>query len=111
MGLLDRHGEVRTKVIANTTRENLYGEVRCHVESGSEVFTDAWRAYQGLSPEYVHQVIDHAEKYVEGHIHTNGIENYWSLLKRTIHGTYVSVEPFICSVILMSRLSDLMLEK
>lgn len=94
MGLLDRHGDVRTKVIPDTKRETLHGEVKCHVESGSEVFTDAFRSYGGLSPEYVHQVIDHAEKYVEGHVHTNGIENYWSLLKRTIHGTYVSVEPF-----------------
>jgi hypothetical protein len=64
------------------------------VNPGSEVFTDALKSYQNLNDEYVHQVIDHAEKYVDGQIHTNGLENYWSLLKRCIRGTYVSVEPF-----------------
>ncbi len=99
MGLLERHGldktsKVRAKVVPNTQRETLQGEVRNAVEPGSEVFTDAYVSYKGLDPEYVHQVIDHAEAYVNGHIHTNGIENFWSLLKRAIKGTYVSVEPF-----------------
>ena len=99
MGLLERHGEnkpskVRTKVVPNTGSEILQGEVRKHVKAGSEVFTDALASYKGLNPEYVHQVIDHAEAYVNGHIHTNGIENFWSLLKRAIKGTYVSVEPY-----------------
>ena len=58
------------------------------------MFTDAWIAYNGLDPEYVHNVIDHAETYVQGNVHTNGIENFWSLLKRGLKGTYVSVEPF-----------------
>jgi hypothetical protein len=53
-----------------------------------------WRSYNGLDADYVHQVIDHAESYVNGNIHTNGIENFWSLLKRGLKGTYVSVEPF-----------------
>ena len=66
---------------------------------GSELFTDELASYLGLDAEYVHQVINHAEKYVEGHVHTNGMENYWSLLKRTIKGTYVSVEPFHCFAI------------
>jgi len=57
------------------------------------VFSDGWPAYEGLD-EYTHAVINHAEKYVEGNVHTNGIENFWSLLKRTLRGTYVSVEPF-----------------
>jgi hypothetical protein len=65
-----------------------------HVEAGSTVNTDAHFSYQGLSREYAHVVIDHAEAYVDGTIHTNGLENYWSLLKRSIKGTYVSVEPF-----------------
>lgn len=65
-----------------------------HVEQGSELFTDGWKGYSGLHANYIHQVIDHAEKYVDGQIHTNGIENFWSLLKRGIKGTYVSVEPF-----------------
>jgi hypothetical protein len=94
MGLLECHGEVRTKVVCDTTRETLHGEVKCHVEKGAELFTDAWKAYKGLDEEYIHQVIDHAEQYVKGNIHTKGIENFWSLLKRSIKGTYVSVEPF-----------------
>jgi hypothetical protein len=68
--------------------------VRTHVAKGGELMTDAYTAYQGLDKEYVHQFIDHAEKYVEGQVHTNGIENFWSLLKRALKGTYVSVEPF-----------------
>jgi transposase-like protein len=94
MGLLERHGEVRTKVIKDTSHKTLHDEIRSHVEFGSEVFTDTLRSYFGLRDDYVHQVIDHAEKYVDGKIHTNSIENFWSLLKRGIKGTYVSVEPF-----------------
>jgi transposase-like protein len=96
-GLLERHGDsskVRTKVIFDRSQETLQGEVRKHVEPGAEVFTDAHRSYMGLSAEYVHQFTDHAETYVRGNVHTNGIENFWSLLKRGIKGTYVSVEPF-----------------
>jgi hypothetical protein len=68
--------------------------VRRTVEPGSEVFTDALKSYIGLDDEYVHQVIDHAEAYARGKVHTNGLENFWSLLKRGIRGTYVNVEPF-----------------
>ncbi|MDX6269899.1 MAG: hypothetical protein QOD28_1122 [Acidobacteriota bacterium] len=94
MGLLERNGKVRAKVIGNNKRETLHSEVRAHVEHGAELFTDAWVSYNGLDTDYIHQVINHAEKYVDGKIHTNGIENFWSLLKRGIKGTYVSVEPF-----------------
>ena len=94
MGLLERHGEVRTRVVPDTKRRTLQVEVRENVEPGSEVHTDALRSYRGLDPEYVHKVVDHAEQYVDGHVHTNGLENFWSLLKRGIKGTYVSVEPF-----------------
>ncbi len=97
MGLLERHGEdskVRAKVIFDRSRETLQGEVMRHVEPGAEVFTDAHRSYMGLSAEYVYQFTDHAQEYVRGNVHTNGIENFWSLLKRSIKGTYVSVEPF-----------------
>jgi hypothetical protein len=62
MGLVERNGKVRAKVIADATRETLHGEVRQHIEQGAEVFTDGWKAYGGLRPDYVHQVIDHAEK-------------------------------------------------
>lgn len=99
MGLLERHGpekssRVRIKVIADRKRKTLAPEVRQNVIGGSEVFTDALKSYDDLSADYVHQVIDHAEEYVRGQVHTNGIENFWSLLKRSIKGTYVSVEPF-----------------
>lgn len=114
MGLLERHGidksqkiidtigtkekkasRVRAKVIQNTDKETLHGEVKAHVQPGSEVFTDAHISYRGLDPEYVHQFVDHAEAYVKDQVvHTNGMENFWSLLKRGIKGTYVSVEPF-----------------
>jgi len=94
MGLLERNGKVRAKVIANATRETLQGEVRENVEPGAVLFTDGWRSYRGLAADYIHNVIEHAEKYVDGQIHTNGIENFWSLLKRGIKGTYVSVEPY-----------------
>jgi transposase-like protein len=99
MGLLARHGEdghstVRAKVVPNTRNKTLGPEVRQHVEPGAEVFTDALASYNDLSADYVHKVIDHAECYAEGRIHTNGMENFWSLLKRAIKGTYVSVEPF-----------------
>jgi transposase-like protein len=94
MGLLERNGKVRAKVINDATRETLHNEVRSNVEAGAELFTDGHRGYSGLHADYIHQVIDHAEKYVDGQIHTNSIENFWSLLKRGIKGTYVSVEPF-----------------
>lgn len=94
MGLLERHGEVRTMVVSNTKRRMLHGEVNKHVEAGSIVYSDALASYNQLENEYTHKVINHAERYVNGQIHNNGIENFWSLLKRTLKGTYVSVEPF-----------------
>ena len=69
-------------------------EVRENVEPGSEVHTDALASYRGLDAEYVHNVVDYAETYVRGHVHVNGLENVWSLLKRGTQGTYVSVEPY-----------------
>lgn len=65
-----------------------------HVEAGSALYSDALKSYSELAAEYAHEVIDHAIAYVNGNVHTNGIENFWSLLKRSISGTYVSVEPF-----------------
>ncbi len=65
-----------------------------NVETGSQVFTDEWAGCWRMDEEYVHNVINHAEKYVEGNVHTNTLENFWSLLKRGINGTYVAVEPF-----------------
>ncbi|HSU59854.1 MAG TPA: IS1595 family transposase [Bryobacteraceae bacterium] len=94
MGILERGGEVRTSVVPNRRKKALQAEVRKHVEAGSALYTDALLSYDGLAQEYAHGVIDHAEQYVDGKIHTNGLENFWSLLKRSINGTYVSVEPF-----------------
>lgn len=94
IGLLQRNGEVRTKVLPNVKRHAIHGEVTKHVETGSTVYSDALRSYNQLDQEYVHNVINHAVEYVRGHVHTNGIENFWSLLKRTLGGTYISVEPF-----------------
>ncbi len=94
MGLLERHGEVRAMVVPNTKRHMLHGEVSRHVEQGATVYTDALASYNRLGDDYIHNVIEHAERYVNGHIHTNGIENFWALLKRSLGGTYISVEPF-----------------
>ena len=115
MGLLERHGfdksqkvidsldrdkkskkasRVKATVVPDTRRNTLQSEVRTNVEAGAELFTDELTSYTGLAPEYIHQFVNHAEEYVRGHVHTNGMENFWSLLKRTIKGTYVSVEPF-----------------
>jgi transposase-like protein len=94
MGILERGGKVRTIVVPNRKKSALQTEVRKHVEAGSSLYTDALLSYEGLATDYAHQVVDHAVQYVDGKIHTNGLENFWSLLKRGISGTYVSVEPF-----------------
>lgn len=87
-------GKVRTKVVPRRRKGNLQSMVRENVEPGSALYSDALKSYDGLDSEYAHQVIDHAEKYVDGNVHTNGLENFWCLLKRGIGGTYVSVEPY-----------------
>src|SRR5947209_1885228 len=93
-GLLDREtGKVRTSVVGTRRKHHLHKEIRENVAPGSELNTDALKSYDGLS-EYTHKVVDHAEAYVDGTVHTNRMENFWSLLKRAIKGTYVSVEPF-----------------
>lgn len=94
MGVLNRDGEVRAMIVPDTTKGTLQGKVREHLEPGSAVYSDAWRSYLGLAEDYDHQTVDHAEKYVNGRVHTNGIENFWSLLKRSLKGIYASVEPF-----------------
>jgi transposase-like protein len=98
MGLLQRHGKdasrVRTVPVETARRSQLQPIVMDNVQDGATIYTDALKSYDRLGVYYEHKVIDHAEKYVDGVVHTNGLENYWSLLKRTIRGTYVSVEPF-----------------
>ena len=95
MGLVDRKTKkIRLRHVADTSGPTLQGFVREYVQGGSYIYSDAWRSYNGLSADYVHQVIDHAERYVDGEVHTNTIENFWSLLKRGLKGTYIAVEPF-----------------
>lgn len=99
MGLLERNSperasRVKLRVVRNVRRHGLQKEIKEGVVKGSEIYTDQLRSYSGLEKEYVHNVIDHAECYAKGHVLTNGLENFWSLLKRGIKGTYVSVEPF-----------------
>jgi transposase-like protein len=94
MGILERGGKIRTTVVPNRKKAALQGEVRKHVTAGTALYSDALMSYEGLATDYAHQVVDHAVQYVDGRVHTNGLENFWSLLKRGISGTYVSVEPF-----------------
>src|SRR5205814_1170436 len=82
------------KVVPNTRRPELCGNVREYVVPGSTVNTDALMSYDDLSKDYDRQIIDHLECYAKGQVHTNGLENFWSLLKRGLKGTYVNVEPF-----------------
>jgi transposase-like protein len=99
MGLLERHPEkgksrIRTQQLSTLRSHEVQGIVRANVEQGARLNTDSFSSYTGLDSDYVHNVIDHAECYVKGTVHTNGAENFWSLLKRAIKGTYVSIEPF-----------------
>jgi transposase-like protein len=94
MGILERGGKVRASVVPSRRKTVLQDEVRKHVTAGAALYSDALKSYDGLASDYAHQVVDHATQYVDGRVHTNGLENFWSLLKRGISGTYVSVEPF-----------------
>ncbi len=94
MGILERGGKVRASVVPSRRKTVLQEEVRKHVTAGAALYSDALMSYDGLAQDYAHQVVDHATQYLDGRVHTNGLENFWSLLKRGISGTYVSVEPF-----------------
>jgi transposase-like protein len=94
LGMIERGGSVHAEVIPNVKGRTLKPRVRERVEPGTAVYTDALKSYGGLDGEFDHATVDHAERYVDGRVHTNGMENFWSLLKRGLHGTYVSVEPF-----------------
>lgn len=93
-GLLERKGEVRCTVVRTNEADELQGRVKTHVEPGATVYTDAHSSYEGLITRFIHQTIDHAKCYARGRIHVNGMENFWSLLKRTLRGTYIAVAPF-----------------
>ena len=106
MGMLDRDlRQVRATIVPNVRRDTLQNEVLRAVKYGSNVFTDERPGYNGLHSRFVHDVVNHMESYVNGKVHTNGIENFWSLMKRTLKGTYVSVEPFHFSGTLTNRCS------
>jgi transposase-like protein len=94
LGMRQRDGELRAKVVPNTRARTLKPEVYDNVAPGASVYTDDNHSYKGLDAAYDHRTVDHAVAYVDGQVHTNGLENFWSLLKRGLHGTYVSVEPF-----------------
>jgi transposase-like protein len=93
LGLVQRQGKVRAKVVPNARSKSLVPVVRENVQEGSELYTDSLQSYELLASDYVHEVINHSVEYVRGNVHTNSVENFWSLLKRTIRGTYVSVAP------------------
>jgi hypothetical protein len=92
--ILEGGGHIHARVIDNSQYQNVVPAVYESVEPGSHVYTDQLRSYFSLQADYVHDVINHPDMYVNGQIHTNGLENFWSLLKRGLDGTYVSVEPF-----------------
>jgi transposase-like protein len=94
MGIMERGGKVRAIVVDNRRKKELQSQIREHVEAGAAIFSDELKSYEGLSANYQHAVINHAVEYVNGNVHTNAMENFWSLLKRGLHGTYISVEPF-----------------
>jgi transposase-like protein len=94
MGMMERGGNVRAFVVENRTKKELQQKIREHIEAGSAIFSDELQSYDGLDVDYRHAVINHAVEYVNGNVHTNSIENFWSLLKRGLKGTYVSIEPF-----------------
>ena len=96
MGMLDRElRQVRAKVVPNVKREVLQNEILKNIEKKATVYTDGWASYDTLkAQEFVHATVNHVNEYVRGNVHTQGIENFWSLLKRTLRGSYVAVEPY-----------------
>ena len=94
LGMLERGGIVRTKVVGNRRKRTLQREVRETVAAGAALYSDDLASYDGLQRDYAHQTVNHAIQYVDGRVHTNTMESFWNLLKRCINGTWVSVEPF-----------------
>jgi len=91
--VLERDGEVRTQIIESMHKERL-PFLKDHVEGGAQLMTDDGYQDAAYGQEFIHQFVNHQEKYVEGNVHCNGVENFWSLLSRMLHGTYVAVEPY-----------------
>src|SRR5207253_1641740 len=98
VGLLDRTArQIRASVVPDVSRLTLQNAVLQNVEHGTNVYTDQAPAYQRLNQKFVHEIVNHAETYVRGRVHTNGLENFWSLFKRNLSGTYVGLSRFIWS--------------
>jgi len=94
-GMLDRNTrQVRAKVLPEVERGTLMCEILNGVKSGATVYTDGLAVYTPAQRHFIHETVNHVTEYVRGEVHTNGIENFWSLLKRSLGGTYVAVEPF-----------------
>src|SRR5665213_109323 len=93
-GMLERGGNVKAHVIANRKRQQIEPAMTKAIQRGADIITDEFSTYQFASDAYSREIVNHAIEYVNGHVHTNGIENFWSLLKRGLRGTYISVEPF-----------------
>jgi transposase-like protein len=93
MGIVQRGGKVRAFVIPNAGTMQLFMKLRDNVERGATVYTDSWAGYNAARFRWTHHVVNHAIEYVRGHVHTNNIEGFWSVFKRTIKGTYVAPRP------------------
>ena len=93
-GMVERGGKVIAGHVSSRKRKHLDPIIREHIEAGSAIFSDELKSYDELGSDYQHAVINHAVEYVNGNVHTNTMENFWSLLKRGLHGTYISVDPF-----------------
>jgi transposase-like protein len=94
LGMIERGGQVRAEVVPNVKAKTIRPRIVESVEVGASLYTDAFGSYRGMNIRFDHRTIDHAERYVDGQVHTNTIENFWSLVKRGLNGTYISVEPF-----------------
>jgi hypothetical protein len=92
VGMLERKGRVQAEVVRERSHPTPRAVANKHIAPGASVVTDEWGGYTGINFE--HAVVNHAVEYVSGLVHTQGIENFWSLLKRGLHGTYIAVEPF-----------------
>ena len=93
MGLKERGGPIRCEVVPDVSTPTVLDVIRRNVESGETVITDEYVSYRQVGAEYIHSCINHSIKYVDGEVHTNGVENFWSLLKRGIIGSYHHVSP------------------
>src|SRR5207244_5184835 len=93
-GMVERGGKVIAGHVGTRTKKELQPLVRERIEAGAAIFSDELKSYDGLESDYQHAVINHAVEYANGNVHTNTMEKFWSLLKRGLHGTYISVEPF-----------------